>query len=76
MLPREVLRAYVTRRMGHGQRYVVTRTYWSDGTISQRVNPGRADDEDIPWQRIGRYEDLLAERDRLRRQGWEIAAHG
>lgn len=68
MLRRELLRAYVTKRVGHGQRYLVTRAYLSDGTIEQRVNPGRADDDDVPWERMGRFDDLVAERDRLRRE--------
>lgn len=75
-LRREVLRAYVTRRMGHGQRYVVTRAYMSDGTVRQRVNPGRPDEDDIPWEPAGRYADLIAERERLRRGGWAIERHG
>ena len=69
MLRHEVLRAHVTRRIGHGERYVVTRAYLSDGTIQQRVNPGHPDDDDMPWETIGRYDDLVAERDRLRREG-------
>jgi hypothetical protein len=66
------MRAYVTKRLGHGERYLVTRAYLSDGTIEQRVNPGLADDDDVPWERFGRYEDVLAERDRLRREGWTV----
>jgi hypothetical protein len=72
MIGRELLRAYVTRRVGHGQRYLVTRAYLSDGTIRQRINPGRPDDDAIAWKRVGRYDDLAAERDRLRRGGWDI----
>jgi hypothetical protein len=72
MIGRELLRAYVTRRVGHGQRYLVTRAYLSDGTIRQRINPGRPDDDAIDWKRVGRYEDLGAERERLRRGGWDI----
>jgi hypothetical protein len=71
-LRREVLRAHVTRRLAHGERYVVTRAYLSDGTIEQRVNPGKPDEDEIPWTRAGRYEDLRAERQRLRREGWQI----
>lgn len=71
-LRREVLRAHVTKRLAHGERYVLTRAYLSDGTIEQRVNPGRPDDEDVPWKRIGHYDDLRAERDRLAREGWAI----
>ncbi|HEX9435572.1 MAG TPA: hypothetical protein VGA16_00265 [Candidatus Limnocylindria bacterium] len=74
MIRRELMRAYVAKRVGHGQRYLMTRAYLSDGTIEQRVNPGIADDEDVAWVRVGHYEDLLAERDRLRRAGWRVAA--
>lgn len=74
-LRRELLRAHVTRRIAHGDRYVVTRAYLSDGTIEQRVNPGRADDDELPWERVGRYDDLRAERDRLKREGWAIERH-
>ncbi len=73
---RELLRAYVTRRIGHGQRYVVMRAYLSDGTIRQRVNPGRPDDDDVPWETIGRYDDVALERDRLRHEGWSIERQG
>ena len=72
MLVRELLRAHVTRRIGHGARYVVTRAYLSDGTIQQRANPGVPDEEQLPWEKVGRYDDLAAERERLRREGWEI----
>jgi hypothetical protein len=72
-LRRELLRAHMTRRVAHGVRYVVTRAYLSDGTVEQRVNPGRPDDEEYSWKKIGRYGDLIAERDRLRREGWTIS---
>jgi hypothetical protein len=71
-LRRELLRAHMTRRVGHGVRYTATRAYFSDGTIEERVNPGKPDEGELPWKRIGRYDDLAAERDRLRRQGWQI----
>lgn len=74
-LLRELLRAYVTRRIGHGERYLVTRAYMSDGTIEQRVNPGHPDDDDLPWAPVGRYDDILAERDRLQREGWAVQRH-
>ena len=69
---RELLRAHMTRRVAHGVRYIVTRAYFSDGTIQQRLNPGKPDEDDVPWERAGRYDDLAAERDRLRREGWSI----
>jgi hypothetical protein len=71
-LRREVLRAYVTKRLAHGERYVVTRAYLSDGTIEQRTNPGYPDEDLLPWARVGRYDDLRAERERLAREGWSI----
>lgn len=69
---REVLRASVTRRLAHGDREVVTRVYLSDGTVEERTNPGIPDDDDLPWSPAGKYNDLDAERDRLRRDGWAI----
>lgn len=71
-LRREVLRAHVTKRLAHGERYVVTRAYLSDGSIEQRVNPGQPDDDDLAWSHIGRNDDLSAERERLQREGWSI----
>lgn len=68
----EVLRAHMTRRVAHGVRYVVTRAYFSDRSVEERVNRGRPDEDEVPWKRLGRYEDLAAERDRLRREGWSI----
>lgn len=72
VLRREVMRATVMRRLAHGDRYVVTRAYLSDGTIEQRTNPGVPDDEVLPWSPAGRYRDLASERERLRREGWSI----
>ena len=69
---REVLRASVTRRLAHGDRYVVTRAYLSDGTVQERTNPGTPDDDDHPWTPAGHYRDLDAERERLARDGWSI----
>lgn len=73
-LRREVLRAHVTKRLAHGDRYLVTRVYVSDGSIEQRVNPGLIDDDLVEWQRVGRYDDLGVEREKLRREGWEFAS--
>lgn len=72
VIRRELLRAYVTKRLAHGERYVLTRAYLSDGTIEQRTNPGYPDDDDLPWSRIGTYRDLEAERDHLTREGWSV----
>lgn len=72
VIRRELLRAYVTKRLAHGERYVVTRAYLSNGTIEQRTNPGYLDDDALPWSRVGRYRDLESERDRLTREGWAI----
>ena len=71
---REMLRAHVTRRTGHGQRYVVTRLYLSDGTIEQQVNPGHPDGDELPWTRVGTYADLATERTALTREGWAVEA--
>ncbi len=72
LMKRELLRAYVTRTVAHGDRHVVTRAYLSDGTIDEQVNPGVADPDDVPWAPAGRYDDLDAERERLVREGWSI----
>lgn len=62
--------AKVTRSLGAGQRYLVTRKYQSDGRILQQVNPGVPSPTD--WKVIGRVDDLDAEITLLRSQGWEI----
>jgi hypothetical protein len=72
LLRRELLRAYVTRTLAHGDRHVVTRVYLSDGTIEEQTNPGVPDPADLPWSPAGRFEDLTAERKRLVREGWSI----
>lgn len=69
-----MLRAHMTRRMGHGQRYVVTRVYLSDATIEQQVNPGHPDGDGLPWTRVGTYTDLATERTALTRKGWAVEA--
>lgn len=69
---RELLRAYVTRTLAHGERHVVTRAYLTDGTIREQLNPGVPDPDDLPWSPVGRYDDLAAERKRLVREGWSI----
>jgi len=76
LVRREIMRAYVTRRLAHGDRYVVTRAYLSDGTIEERTNPGIPDDDDLPWSRVGQCDDLERERDRLAHEGWSIEAEG
>lgn len=76
LLRRELLRAYVTRTLAHGDRHVVSRAYLSDGTIEERINPGIPDDDDLPWSPAGRFDDLAAERERLRREGWSIEPEG
>lgn len=72
LLRRELLRAYMTRTLAHGDREVVTRAYLSDGTIEEQRNPGLPDPDDVPWSPAGRYDDLAAERERLAREGWSI----
>lgn len=71
-LRRELMRASITKRVAHGDRYVVTRAYLSDGRVEQRTNPGVPHDDDLPWSPAGRYRDLDAERERLTRAGWSI----
>lgn len=64
-------RAEVTRVIGPGTRYLVTREYRADGTIREQVDPGRPDPEG-DWRVIGREPDLAGAPDRLRRSGWLV----
>jgi hypothetical protein len=66
-----VLRAEVTKAIGHGMSYLLTRLYLADGTILEQTNPGVADLEN-DWQRIGTEPDLAGAAERLRRQGWAV----
>lgn len=71
LLRRELLRASVTRKVGHGQRYVLVRSYRSDGTVMQRINEGDPDDVQR-WKPFGKWTDIAREQRRLRREGWEV----
>jgi hypothetical protein len=72
ILRRELLRAYVTKTLAHGERYVMARRYLTDGTVEQRTNPGVPDEDYLSWSPAGRYESLEAERERLVHEGWSI----
>jgi hypothetical protein len=76
VLRKEVLRAAITKTLAHGERYVMRRAYFSDGTIEQQLNPGHPDEGDLPWKRIGSYLDLMKEREALARDGWAIEMLG
>lgn len=65
-------RAEVTRRIAHGDRYLVTRLFLADGRVMQQVNPGVAD-LDNDWQEIGRFDDLGLALAALRQEGWSIS---
>jgi hypothetical protein len=68
-----VLRAEVTKVIGHGTSYLLTRLYLADGTILEQTNPGVPDLEN-DWQRIGTEVDLASAAERLRREGWVVTA--
>ncbi len=65
-------RAEMTRRMAHGERYLLTRLFLADGRVLEQSNPGMPDVED-DWREIGRYGDLDAALADLGRQGWGIS---
>ncbi len=64
--------AHLTRTVGHGARYVLTRAFLPDGRVMERLNPGVPDEGELPWKEIGRYTDLLTEKAALQRDGWAI----
>ena len=66
-----MLRAELTKAIGHGTSYLLTRLYLADGTILEQTNPGVPDLED-DWRRIGTESDLTGAAERLRRQGWAV----
>lgn len=76
VLRREVLRATITKTLAHGERYVMRRAYFSDGTIEQQLNPGHPDEGELPWKRIGSYSDLKNVREELARDGWAVEMLG
>ena len=69
-----MLRAEVTKAIGHGTAYLLTRLYLADGTILEQTNPGVPDleNDDNDWQRIGTEPDLAGAAQRLRREGWAV----
>lgn len=72
--PREVLRAWVVRQVGHGLRYVITRRYFSDGRVLQSVETAAtAANEHRAGSEIGRFNDLGETRSELVRTGWAVA---
>jgi hypothetical protein len=70
-----VLRAELTKAIGHGTSYLLTRLYLADGTILEQTNPGVPDLEN-DWQRIGTEADLAGAAERLRREGWAVTPAG
>lgn len=69
-----VLRAEMTRSIGPGTAYLLTRLYLADGTILEQTNPGVPDLEN-DWEAIGHEDDLAGAADRLAREGWAVAPH-
>ena len=66
-----VLRAEITKSVGPGTAYVLTRLYLADGTILEQLNPGLLDLEN-GWKPAGHEPDLAGVEDRLRRGGWAV----
>ncbi len=64
-------RAEVTRRIAHGDRYLVTRLFLADGRVMQQTNPGMPDLEDR-WHEVGRFRELDSALRKLRREGWSV----
>jgi hypothetical protein len=67
-----VLRAEITKSIGPGSAYLLTRLYLADGTILEQTNPGLTDLE-TGWTAIGRETDLASAAERLRREGWLVS---
>ena len=68
-----VLRAELTKSIGPGTAYLLTRLYLADGTILEQLNPGVPDPE-LGWTDVGREADLAGAPERLRREGWVVSA--
>lgn len=68
-----MVRAELTRSVGPGTAYLLTRLYLGDGTILEQTNPGRLDLEN-DWKIVGREGDLAGVAERLRQQGWAVSA--
>ena len=67
-----VLRAEITKSIGPGSAYLLTRLYLKDGTILEQTNPGLADLDD-GWTAAGVEQDLSSVAERLTRQGWLVS---
>lgn len=67
-----VLRAEITKSVGPGTAYLLTRLYLADGAVLEQVNPGLPDLE-TGWKTAGHEADLTAVAERLRREGWTVA---
>lgn len=70
-----VLRAEITKSIGPGTAYLLTRLYLKDGTILEQANPGVLD-LDNDWKPIGTETDLGTARERLVREGWSVSEPG
>ena len=68
-----VLRAELTKSIGPGAAYLLTRLYLADGTILEQTNPGLPDLEN-DWKTVGQEPDLPTAAARLREQGWLVTA--
>lgn len=66
-----VARAEMTRRVGHGERYLHTRVFLADGRVMQHLNPGVSDPDDT-WGQVGTYTDLGEALREARRDGWKV----
>ena len=67
-----VLRAEITKSIGPGTAYLLTRLYLADGAVLEQVNPGLPDLE-TGWELAGHEVDLTTVARRLRREGWTVA---
>jgi len=70
-----LLRAELTKSIGPGTAYLLTRLYLADGTILEQTNPGLPDVEN-DWKTVGRETDLGGVAARLRREGWRVTSEG
>ena len=68
-----VLRAEITKWIGPGTAYLLTRLYLADGTILEQTNRGLPDVEN-GWIKTGREPDLAGVAVRLTGEGWPVSA--
>lgn len=64
-------RAEMTRRIAHGERYLLTRVFLSDGRVMQQTNRGLPDLENA-WREVGHFTDLQMALGELEQEGWTI----